>query len=80
MKIVWFILIGVLAGFLAGKVMKGKGFGFLWNLIIGVGGALLGGFLFGIFGIHFGSGIIGSLITAFLGAIILLFLIGLFRR
>lgn len=80
MKIVWFILIGVLAGFLAGKVMKGKGFGFLWNLIIGVGGALLGGFLFGIFGIHFGSGIIGSLITAFLGAIILLFLIGLFRK
>ena len=80
MNFIWFILIGLLAGFLAGKVMKGKGFGFIWNLIFGVGGAILGGWLFGVLGLNFGSGIIGSLITAFLGAVILLFLVRFFKK
>lgn len=79
-NLIWFIVIGILAGFLAGRLMKGKGFGLLMNLIIGVGGAILGGWLFGAIGLSFGGGFIGSLITAFLGAIILLYIINLIKK
>jgi len=76
MSIIYFILEGILVGYLAGLVMKGKGFGFFWNLVVGVLGAIMGGMLLGSF---FGNGFIGSLITAFLGAVLLLFIIRLFR-
>lgn len=76
----WFIVIGVVAGFLAGRLMKGKSFGLIMNLIVGVAGAILGGWLFGTLGLSFGGGILGSLITAFLGAVILLFLIRLLKK
>ena len=75
-----FVIVGIVAGFLAGKLMKGKGFGILFNLLVGVGGALLGGWLFGQLGLSFGGGILGSLITAFLGAVILLFVISLVKK
>jgi uncharacterized membrane protein YeaQ/YmgE (transglycosylase-associated protein family) len=77
--IVWFIIIGIIAGWLAGKIMRGGGFGLLGDLVIGVIGALLGGFIFGQLGISAG-GLIGSLVTATVGAIILLFLIRLIKR
>ena len=70
----WFILIGLAAGFLAGIVVKGHGFGVLGNLIVGVIGALLGGFLFGVFGLS-ATGKVGQLVCAFVGAIVLLFLL-----
>jgi uncharacterized membrane protein YeaQ/YmgE (transglycosylase-associated protein family) len=76
----WFILIGVAAGFLAGQVMKGKGFGFLGNLIVGIGGAILGGWLFDVLNLHFAEGLKGSLITAFVGAVVLLFIINLLQK
>jgi uncharacterized membrane protein YeaQ/YmgE (transglycosylase-associated protein family) len=76
---VWFIIIGIVAGWLAGKIMRGGGFGLLGDLVIGVIGALLGGFIFGQLGISAG-GLIGSLVTATVGAIILLFLIRLIKR
>ena len=79
MNWLWFIIIGLTAGFLAGAVVKGHGFGLLGNLIVGVIGALLGGFVFGLLGISFG-GFIGNLICAFLGAILLLFLLGFVGR
>jgi uncharacterized membrane protein YeaQ/YmgE (transglycosylase-associated protein family) len=79
MNLLWFILIGLVAGFLAGAVMKGHGFGLLGNLIVGVIGALLGGFLLGLLGIYT-AGVIGSLISAFLGAVVLLVLIGFIKR
>src|SRR5688572_18623555 len=75
----WFILIGLAAGFLAGAVMKGHGFGLLGNLVVGVVGALLGGLLFGLVGLS-ASGIIGNLICAFVGAIVLLVMIGFVKR
>jgi uncharacterized membrane protein YeaQ/YmgE (transglycosylase-associated protein family) len=78
MNIVWFILIGLVAGWLAGKLMKGSGFGILGDIVIGVIGALLGGFLFGMLGISAG-GLIGSLIIATLGAVILLYILRLVR-
>lgn len=80
MSILWFILIGIAAGWLAGQVMKGGGFGILGDLIVGVIGALLGGFLFGQLGIAAGGGLLGSLVVATIGAIILLFLLRLIRR
>ena len=70
----WFILIGLGAGFLAGMIVKGGGFGIVGNLIVGVIGALLGGFVFGLLGIS-ASGRAGQLVSASVGAILLLFLL-----
>lgn len=70
----WFTLIGLAAGFLAGVVVKGHGFGILGNIIVGILGALLGGFLFRLLGLST-TGKLGELICAFVGAIVLLFLL-----
>jgi uncharacterized membrane protein YeaQ/YmgE (transglycosylase-associated protein family) len=79
MQFLWFILIGIAAGWLAGQVMKGGGFGILGDLVVGVIGALLGGFLFGLLGLT-ATGLLGSLITATVGAIVLLALLRLVKR
>ena len=79
MGFILFILIGILAGFVAGKLMRGGGFGILVNLVVGIIGAVLGGWVFGLLGIST-TGVIGSLITATVGAIILLWIISLFQR
>jgi uncharacterized membrane protein YeaQ/YmgE (transglycosylase-associated protein family) len=79
MSIIWFLLLGALAGWLAAKLMQGRGFGFLGNMAVGVVGAVLGGFLFRMVGVH-GGGMMGSLVTAVVGAIVLLFLVGLIKR
>jgi uncharacterized membrane protein YeaQ/YmgE (transglycosylase-associated protein family) len=60
--IVWFLLIGIVAGWLAGKIMRGGGFGLIGDLVVGVIGAVLGGFLFGLLGLS-ANGLIGSLVT-----------------
>jgi uncharacterized membrane protein YeaQ/YmgE (transglycosylase-associated protein family) len=78
-SLIVFLLIGLIAGWLAGKIMRGGGFGLVGDLIVGVIGAFLGGWLFGLFGISAG-GFIGSLITALVGALVLLFLLRLIRR
>lgn len=80
MTVIWFLLIGAVAGWLAGVVMKGRGFGVLGNIIVGVVGAILGGYLFGALGVSTGGGLLGSLITAFVGAVVLLFLVGLIKK
>lgn len=79
MNILWFLVIGVAAGWLAGQLMKGGGYGLIGDLIIGVIGAFIGGRLFGAIGIRTG-GLVGSLITATIGAIILLFLVRLIKK
>ena len=79
MHLLWFLIIGITAGWLAGQLMKGSGYGLIGDLVIGVIGAFLGGWLLGILGIYAG-GLIGTLITATLGAIALLFLIRLIKR
>lgn len=78
--IIWSIIIGALAGFLAGRVTKGRGFGFFGNLIVGIAGAILGSFIFKILGINLAWVPFARLITAFLGAVVLLFIIGLFKK
>lgn len=75
----WWIIIGAVAGWLAGKLMRGGGFGFIVNLLVGIAGAVIGGWVFGLLGISAG-GVIGSLVTALVGAILLLWIISLFKR
>lgn len=66
MYFIWYILIGILSGFIAGKIMRGGGFGILINLLVGIIGGLLGGWVFGLLGIAT-AGIMGSLITSVIG-------------
>ncbi|HEV7786292.1 MAG TPA: GlsB/YeaQ/YmgE family stress response membrane protein [Thermoanaerobaculia bacterium] len=80
MNFIWFILIGLVAGWLAGQVMKGGGYGVIGDIIVGILGALLGGWLFGVLGIGAGGGLIGSLIVAFIGAVVLIFLLRIIKR
>jgi len=75
---IWFIVIGALAGWLAGQFMRGDGFGLIGDIIVGIIGAFIGGYLFRAAGINLGGGLIGSLIVAFVGAVILLFVVRLF--
>jgi uncharacterized membrane protein YeaQ/YmgE (transglycosylase-associated protein family) len=78
-QLVLLLLIGLAAGWLAGRIMKGKGFGVLGDMIIGVIGAVLGGWLFGVLGLAV-AGVLGRLITATVGAILLLYVIRLVKR
>jgi len=71
-----FLVIGVVAGFLAGKIMKGSGFGLIGDLIVGVIGSFIGGWVFGLLGISVG-GILGVLVASVIGALILLYVIRL---
>lgn len=72
--LIYFLLIGLAAGWLAGKLMKGRSFGIVGNLVVGVIGAVLGGFLFGLVGLA-AIGLIGRLISATVGAVVLLFIL-----
>jgi uncharacterized membrane protein YeaQ/YmgE (transglycosylase-associated protein family) len=75
MSIITFLLVGLIAGFLAGMFIKGKGFGVLGNLIIGVVGAFVGAFLLRLIGFESHSPI-SDIITAFIGSVTFLFLLG----
>ena len=78
--IVWFLVIGALAGWLAGILTKGRGFGILGNMIVGVVGAVIGGHIIHFIGVPSGHGFIGSLVTALVGALVLLFIINLIQK
>ncbi len=73
------LVIGAIAGWLAGKLMKGGGFGLFGNIVVGVVGAVIGQFVFGFFNIT-ASGIIGTIVIATVGAAILLFVVGLVKK
>ena len=79
MNILYYVFIGIVAGWLAGQIMKGSGFGLLGNLVVGVIGAVIGGVLLDLLGFA-SSGLIGSLITAVIGAIVLLWIARMVRR
>lgn len=80
MSIAWLILVGLIAGWLAGVLVKGGGFGIIGDIVVGILGAVIGGWLFGALGVWPASGLLGSIIVATLGAIILIFLLRLIRR
>ncbi len=77
--IVW-IIIGGVAGWLAGLIVKGSGYGLIGDIIVGIVGAFIAGWLLPRIGIVIGSGIVGSIINAFIGAVILLIVLRLIRR
>ena len=79
MGFIWYIVIGIVAGFLAGKIMRGGGFGHVKNLLLGILGGVLGGWVFALFGLA-ASGLIGSLITSTVGAILVLWIASLFSK
>lgn len=80
MHLLWFLLIGLIAGWLAGKVFRGRGFGLIGDLVVGVLGALVGGYLFRFVGLG-AYGTLGSLLVAFVGALLLLAIMNwLFRK
>jgi uncharacterized membrane protein YeaQ/YmgE (transglycosylase-associated protein family) len=80
MEFVWFILIGLVAGWLAGQLVKGGGFGVIGDIIVGVLGAVLGGFLFSSLGVSPDGGLLGSIVVATIGAIILILILRAVKR
>jgi uncharacterized membrane protein YeaQ/YmgE (transglycosylase-associated protein family) len=74
-----FLAVGAVAGWLAGTLMKGRGFGLLVNIVIGVIGASLGGYVFSVLGISIG-GLVGSIITATAGSALLLLIVGIIKK
>jgi uncharacterized membrane protein YeaQ/YmgE (transglycosylase-associated protein family) len=73
------LLVGVAAGWLAGQIMRGTGFGLLGDLIVGIIGAFIGSWLLPQLGIHLGAGLVGAIINATIGAMVLLFVLSLLR-
>ena len=79
-SLIVFILIGAIAGWLAGQLVKGYGFGLIGNIVVGIVGAFIAGWLFPALGISLGSGIVAAIIHATIGAVILLVLLRLVQQ
>ena len=77
--LLWFLIIGLIAGWLAGQVMRGGGYGVIGDMIVGVIGAFIGGWLFSALGIG-GGGLLWSIISAFVGAVILIAILRAIKR
>ena len=80
MSMLWFLVVGLVAGWLAGVLVKGGGFGVIGDLVVGVIGAFLGGWLLSALGASAGGGLLGSIIVATVGAVVLLFIVRLVKR
>lgn len=77
--LIW-LIIGAVAGWLAGNILRGGGFGVVGNIVLGILGAVVGGWLFAQAGIAIGGGIVGAIIAATVGAVVVLLIVGLIRR
>jgi uncharacterized membrane protein YeaQ/YmgE (transglycosylase-associated protein family) len=80
MGFLYWIIVGLIAGWLAGVVMKGGGYGVLMDIVLGIVGGILGGWLFGALGFSAGGGLVGSIIVAFVGAVVLVAITRMLRR
>lgn len=80
MGLLYFLIVGIIAGWLAGVLVKGGGFGLIGDLVVGVIGAVLGGWLFTTLGASAGGGLLGSIIVATIGAVVLLFIVRVIKR
>jgi len=80
MAFIYFIIIGAIAGWLAGKIMKGGGFGLIMNMVLGIIGGVVGGWVFSLLGISAGNDLIGSLVTAVAGAVLILYVGRLIKK
>ena len=77
MFIIWWIIVGLIAGFITGKLMKGSGYGALMDLVVGIIGAIIGGYLMRLFGFAGHGGMIYTIVVAIIGAVILTWIIRL---
>ena len=77
--LIWFILVGLIAGWLAGVLMKGGGFGVIGDIVVGILGAVVGGYLFRFLGVSVG-GFLGTIFVATVGAVVLIFTLHLIKR
>jgi uncharacterized membrane protein YeaQ/YmgE (transglycosylase-associated protein family) len=77
--LVW-LIVGAIAGWLAGLIVKGGGFGLLGNIVIGIIGAVVAGWLLPTLGVHLGTGIIGAIIDSVIGGVVVLVIISLIKR
>lgn len=73
------LFVGLVAGWLAGKIVRGTGFGIIGDIVVGIAGAFLASYLFPSLGIHIGSGLVGEIIFSAIGAIVLLLIVRLIR-
>ena len=80
MDLLYWIVVGLIAGWLAGQVMKGGGYGVVVDIILGILGGIVGGWIFGQLGISSGGGMIGSIIVAFIGAVVLVAITRVLKR
>jgi uncharacterized membrane protein YeaQ/YmgE (transglycosylase-associated protein family) len=80
MEFIWFIVIGLVAGWLAGQLVRGGGFGVLGDIVVGILGALIGGYLFTSLGVSLGGGLFGAIAVATIGAIVLIIILRLIKR
>ncbi len=80
MYILYIILVGLVAGWATGKIMKGSGYGVLTDILLGIAGAIVGSRLLGLFGIYSSDGIIPNILIAIVGAVILVALVRMLRR
>jgi uncharacterized membrane protein YeaQ/YmgE (transglycosylase-associated protein family) len=80
MNFIWFLVVGLVAGWLAGVLVKGGGFGLVGDLVVGVIGAFVGGFLFSFLGLGSNGGLIGSIVVATIGAVVLLAIVRAIKR
>lgn len=80
MDVLYWIIVGLIAGWLAGQVMKGGGYGVLVDIVLGILGGIVGGWIFGQLGLSAGGGMIGSIIVAFVGAVVLVAITRVLKR
>jgi uncharacterized membrane protein YeaQ/YmgE (transglycosylase-associated protein family) len=80
MGLFYFVVVGLIAGWLAGQVMRGGGYGVVADIILGVLGGVVGGWIFGALGIWPGGGIIGAIVVAFVGAVALVWLTRVIKK
>ena len=80
MDFIWLMLVGLIAGWLAGVLVKGGGFGMLGDIVVGILGALVGGFLFRALGLSAGGGFLGSIFVATAGAIVLIVVLRIIKK
>jgi uncharacterized membrane protein YeaQ/YmgE (transglycosylase-associated protein family) len=76
----WIVVIGIVAGFIAGKIMRGRGYGLIVDLLLGIVGSFVGGWVFTQLHISMGNGLLGQLLMALVGALLLLFIVRLVKK
>jgi len=79
-NLIYVLIVGAIAGWIAGEIKRGFGYGLFGNILVGILGAFVGNWLFAQLGVSLGAGLVGVILTAVVGALVLLFVVGLVKR